>query len=303
MTAVVTPTSRFADARILVLMLHSGENEYADSRRALERQTHTNWALKVFSDLPEKEAHLALYEEIMRCGASYDIYVKLDADMVLSDDGALSRIALFYAAHPGADQVNFALHDMMSDSDIMGLITFTGRARWDLGSTEALFVDQAPAIKGQCFTVWDPRPRLALHCPDPHDFQAFHFGAHRMMKALQRQRRPKRWIQSALQWRLLGQVWRLSRREGDARRAHMMLGAWAEWKGLLGADAADYRSASLAAAFERCSARLAREDLVRIVGPWWRVSIRLHQLLYWLLSPRFLLGRAYWKYRVRATGR
>lgn len=284
-------------------MLYSGENEYAESRQALERQTHRNWELKVFSDLPEKEAHLALYAEIMRCGGSYDIYVKLDADMVLGDDGALSRIAQFYAARPDADQVNFALHDMLSDSHIMGLITFTGRARWDLGATEALFVDQTPAIPGQCFMVWDPQPRIALHCPDPHDFQAFHFGAHRMMKALQRHRSPKRWIQSSLQWRLLGKVWRLSGREGDSRRAYMMLGACAEWQGLLGADATNYRSASLAAAFERYSARLAQDDLVRIMGPWWRVSIRLRQLLYWMLSPRLLAGRAYWKYRVRAPSR
>jgi hypothetical protein len=303
MTTVPTPNSSFADAKILVLMLYSGENEYAESRQALDRQTHGNWELKVFSDLPEKEAHLALYREIMRCGGSYDIYVKMDADMVLSDDDALSRIGQFYAAHPDADQVNFALHDMMSDSHIMGLITFTGRARWDLESTEALFVDQMPVIPGHCFTVWNPQPRIALHCPDPNDFQAFHFGAHRMMKALQRHRRPKRWIQSALQWRLLGKVWRLAGRKDDARRAYMMLGACAAWRGLLGADAVNYRSASLAAAFERYSARLAQDDLIRIMGPWWRVSIRLHQLLYWLLSPRLLAGRAYWQYRLRATSR
>lgn len=302
-TIVLTPDSSFADAKILVLMLYSGENEYEDSRRALERQTHRNWELRVFSGLPDKEAHLALYEEIMRCGDTYDIYVKLDADMVLSDDDALSRIARFHAAHPDADQVSFALHDILSDSHILGLITFTGRARWDLGSTEPLFVDEMPAVPGQRFTVWDPQPPIAVHCPNPHDFQAFHFGAHRMMKALQRNRRSKRWIQSALQWRLLGRAWRLARREGDARRAFMMLGACAEWMGLLGADATNYRSASLAAAFERYSARLARDDLARIMGAWWNVSIRLHQLHYWLLSPRLLAHRAYWNYRVRAANR
>jgi hypothetical protein len=301
MTAVSTPKASRAEAKILVLMLHSGENEYGDSRRALDRQTHANWELKVISGLPEKEAHLALYEEIMRRGDSFDIYVKLDADMVLNDDDALARIAQFYAAHPDADQVNFVLHDILTDSDILGLITFTGRARWDLGSTEPLFVDEAPAIPGRCLTVWDPDPPIAVHCPYPHAFQAFHFGAHRMMKALQRRRRPKRWIQSALQWRLLGKVWRLSGREGDARRDYMMLGACAVWRGELGADATNYRSASLAAAFELYSARLARDDLVRILGAWWRVSIRLHQLPYWLLSPRFLAHRAYWKYRVRGT--
>src|SRR5262245_61272620 len=141
MTVALTPKPSLTDARILVLMLYSGENEYAESRQTLERQTHTNWELKVFSCLPEKQAHRALYEEIMLRGEAYDIYVKLDADMVLSGDDALSRIARFYAMHPSADQVNFALHDILSDSHIQGLITFTGRARWDLESTEALFVD------------------------------------------------------------------------------------------------------------------------------------------------------------------
>ncbi len=93
---------------------------------------------------------------------------------------------VLYSPHPQADQINFAVQDVMSISNIMGFLTYSPRARWSLNSDETLFVDDTPVIPGARLLVWSSPAPIALHSPSPHPCQAFHFGAHRMIKALQR---------------------------------------------------------------------------------------------------------------------
>jgi len=87
---IVRPWSRTPD--VSVLTLHSGENEFAQSKRSLENQNYKRWTHKVFSGLGNVESHQALYNEIMDNSGRYHIFLKLDADMVFADETVLEEI-------------------------------------------------------------------------------------------------------------------------------------------------------------------------------------------------------------------
>jgi hypothetical protein len=255
--------------RILVLMLYAGENELERSLASLRAQTHSRWEHRLFDNLPNKEAHEALQREVMARSAEFDLFVKLDADMVLRGPDALARIAELFRAHPGTDHARTVVHDWFSDSLIMGLHIWSNRVRWE-PSDERLFVDTAPVCPGHRLTVEsDPAP-FAEHCPDPSPHQAFFFGVHRALKALQRERPPRRFSYglSRGQWRILRGTWEHFRRSGDVRLALAVQGAELVFSGRIDASRIDDKQGAQRALFEGVAGLSARE-LERRLAPRW----------------------------------
>ena len=279
------------EKKVLVLILYSGEQELKQSLEMLRKQTYQNWEYKIFSHLQNREAHDRLYEYIMSHGEQYDIFIKLDADMVLINDEAIQAIINCFLENPNTDQLNFSVHDVMSNSRIMGLLTFSKNVRWEK-SKEILFVDHAPIIPGARFLVWGAPAPLALHCPNPHPFQAFHFGAHRMLKALQRSSHKKRWIQSALQWHLLFQVWKQLCWKKTPQLAYMMLGAYSVWGGEVEIDGNEYQSKSLEKAFKRYE-HIETSAIVALLKKRWRYVLYMHHMLYFVLWPKIAHYKIY----------
>ena len=171
--------------KVLVLILNSGEKELQESIDKLQHQTYKNWEKIVFSNLSNKVAHDTLYNYIMNHHDEYDLFVKLDADMVMTNDCVLENIVNYFEKNPNIDQGNFAVYDKMSNQNIMGLLVFTGKARWERND-EDLFVDYTPVIPGRRLLIWGRPSPVATHCLNPHLFQAFHYGVHRAMKAIQK---------------------------------------------------------------------------------------------------------------------
>jgi len=271
---------------VLVLMLNSGENEYQSSLKSLDRQTYKHIDRVVFSDLSNKEAHDTLYSYIMDNSHKYDLFVKLDADMVLINNMVLENIVQFFEPNPNVDQANFSVHDVMSDWNIMGLLAFTGRARWEIND-EKLFVDHTPKIPGKRLLIWGKPSPVALHCPDPHLFEAFHYGAHRALKAIQKGRQSKKWIQSAIQWHLLARVWRNYVKFKDKKRGMMMAGAFSVWSGEVDLEANEYSNKSLKDVFRKYT-RLKNNQMHALFKRKWEKVIRFNDFLYILLWPKIV---------------
>ncbi len=281
--------------KILILTLYSGENELAESLEVLSKQTYTNWEHKIISSLPNKEAHETLYFYIMSQSSGFDLFIKLDADMVLIGSDALASIVRFFASNPNVDQANFAVHDVLSDSRIMGLLVFSNKAKW-FENRDDLFVDHTPVIPGKRLLIWGTPAPVALHCPNPHSFQAFHFGAHRAMKALQRNRTRKNWIQSALQWHLLMQVWRRFLVQQTRELGLFMLGAYSVWRGEIDGKGNEYQNASLKKAYDKYEI-LDSRSVLNLLREEWACVLAKHDLLYVFLWPRI----KFYKFRSRIS--
>jgi hypothetical protein len=272
--------------RMLILILDCGENELKGSLGGLQKQIYKNWQKVIFSNLPNKKAHDTLYTYIMDHADEYDLFVKLDADTILRDEYALENIVKYFNDNSNVDQANFAVHDVMSDQDIMGLLVFTNKAKWN-GSNEKLFVDYTPTIPGKRLLIWGKPAPIALHCSNPHLFQAFHYGAHRAIKAIQGENNSKKWIQSALQWHLLIRVWTNFKKKKDIQRGMIMLGAFCVWSQRVDLNANEYNNQSLKMAFNRYK-DMKPDAIYQILIKKWRRVLYKNHLLYLLLWPKII---------------
>ncbi len=255
--------------RILVLTLYTGEREFERSTASLRAQTLSSWERRVIEFLPNKAAHEALQHEVMRRRGEFDLFVKLDADMVFRRPDALDGIAELFRAHPDADHARTAVHDWFSDSLVMGLHVWTSRVRWE-PSDERLFVDTAPVYPGRRLTLWSEPAPFVDHCPDPTPQQALYFGVHRALKALQRGRPVRRFSYglSRGQWQILRRTWQHFRRSGDRRLGLAVMGAELVLSGRIREVAiADKRDSADVLCDELAS--LDAGELARRLGPRW----------------------------------
>jgi hypothetical protein len=249
--AQMPATQSNGPSSVLVLTLYSGEAEYGRCREALEDQTYETWEHRVFEHLANTEAHSSLYRTILSESGNYDLFFKLDADMVLADDRVLEDLVRVFSDQPDLDHLVVAVSDWMTDTNIIGAHVFSNRVRWQEHS-ERLYVDPDPIFPGLKVVVEDPPRDLVLHAGDPSGLQAFHFGAHRALQASQAYRslRSCRPHNARVQWQCLEAVWRHFERSGDQRLGLAIVAADLIFQKKLPATANEYSDAALLAAYE-----------------------------------------------------
>ena len=212
------------DPRILICTLYSGEPQLSALKDSLGAQSVRNWTQRIFEFLPNREAHRTLYRYIMDAHGQFDVFMKIDADMVLRRASVLEEIVERFARIEDLDHAVFAVHDWAAQRNIMGLHAFSPRALWK-ESSEALFVDPEPRIPGRRLVYWNDPEAVADHMPDPSFPQAYTFGFHRALKVVQRGRVHANVAQARAQMQLLQKVWDAFCATGDARRASVLQGA------------------------------------------------------------------------------
>lgn len=208
--------------RIFVGTLACGEAELADCRQAVASQTGVAVTHVVIENLPELEAHNALWDAWDSHKVSCDLFVKIDADTVLARDTALAEVAALFA-DPEVTGAQILLHDYFTDRLIAGMNAFSPAVVFKRG-TDKLYTDRVDSnhkrvLKGEPVAHLAP---IGWHCLHPHPRQAFHFGLHRALKKQRDviQRCAEVWLQQrdeARGWALAGAKaagWRL-RKEFD----------------------------------------------------------------------------------------
>jgi hypothetical protein len=259
-----------ADApRVLVLTLRSDEQEFERSVASLRAQDYTEWDHRVFESLANREAHQALQREIMQRAGEYELFVKLDADMVFNRSSALGELVALFRETPDADHARCVVHDWFSDSMIMGLHVYSSRVRWG-ANDETLFVDTLPEFPGRQRSLWSAPAPFVDHCPDPSPRQAFFFGIHRALKAIQPDRGPSRFAYglAAGQWRILRGTWRHFLRSRDPRLALAIMGADAVLRRSIEVDHVKEKQGAFQEHFDAC-AGLDADALERRLAPSW----------------------------------
>jgi len=251
--------------RILVGTLYTGENEFEQSKRSLQRQKYKNWEQVVFKHLPNKEAHDRLYRTFMQRADKFDLFVKLDADMVFRSERSLQTLIDLFESEPELDHALLAVRDWASDTLIMGLHAFSNRAVWS-PSGEELFVDHSPSVPGKRLTTKGPPAPLVDHSPDPSPFQAYRFGVHRALKVVQRDRSSLDLFRSRMQWRLLENVRRRFAETGLRRLGLITAGAEEAFAGEVTRAAYDDTGGALRRRFEKCYADYSSDALAEIIS-------------------------------------
>ena len=174
-------------ARLLILTLDSGEAALPVLKRQLASQTFKDFEHEIISGLPNQAAHNRLYRTIADRAASFDLFLKLDADMTLRSDTALEDAVRAVDAHPDIQHFAFTVWDCFTETETLGVHVFRSGVTW--GSvTDDLFVDPDPPNVSRLVWNGPPAPFIS-HGEHVSDFECFSFGVHKFLKAAQRGRR------------------------------------------------------------------------------------------------------------------
>jgi hypothetical protein len=175
-------------ARVLILTLSTGEAALPVLTRQLRAQSFQDFEHEVISGLPKQAAHACLYQTIMERASSFDLFVKLDADMTLRADTSLAEAMHAVDEHPDAQHFAFRVWDCFTETETLGVHIFRSSVRWPPIADE-LFTDPDPPNVRRI--VWDGPPApFANHGEVVSDFECFAFGVHKFLKVAQRGRPP-----------------------------------------------------------------------------------------------------------------
>jgi hypothetical protein len=209
------PTETQKNLKILVGTLHCIENELEACLAAIQSQTYPAHDCFVISGKPNKEANDQLYQTFMDRARDVDLFIRIDADMVLCRNTFFEEVVERFTTEPDLGHLMISLYDWMTDKSIMGMHVYRCTHRWNLGA-EAYFLDLQD---GKHHIVAD-RDRLApaaVHCGDPSPFQAFHFGLHKAVKFTQLARGNVDLSHRENHWRHFKNLDRHYQRSGDRR--------------------------------------------------------------------------------------
>lgn len=243
---------------ILAGIMYCIENEYDDAIWSLGRQSFKDTDYFSVENLPNKEAHDTLYSHFMANADKYDLFLKLDADMVLCRTDFLSNVAQVMQKNSQIDDLEIGVHDFFTDRLIYGLHIYRNTVQWYI-SDETIFVDTGARIrqKVQDMKVLAP---AAWHCPNPSPFQAFHFGIHKAIKVCQTDIAE---VRAAFRQSHIGNIRRLYAQYLLRRDRRLGLAVAGAFYGLInrcGSSYADFNNADLLNAYESFQV-LAAEDL------------------------------------------
>ena len=173
-------------ARLLILTLSSGEAALPVLRRQLTVQSFSDFEHEIIEGLPNQAAHNRLYRTIMDRAASFDLFLKLDADMTFRRPTAIEEVVRVADAHPDVRHFAFPIWDCFTDEETLGVHLFGTGVSWG-EVTDDLFVDPDPPNVRQIVWQGPPAP-FVNHGEIVSDFECFAFGVHKFLKVAQRNR-------------------------------------------------------------------------------------------------------------------
>lgn len=193
--------------------MYCGEGDYAECIRALSSQVGVIVQHVVIADLPEKQAHNALWQAWRDQKHGFDMFVKLDADTVLAHDKVLLGFWNVMEANSRVTGIQAPLLDYFTGGYINGLNCFSPRVTFR-DTADELFCDRRVDVDHDIVIgstqVPDVLRPAGYHGYHPTDAQAFHFGLHRALKG---------------QTHVIEQVKQAWKRSGDRAHGLALIGA------------------------------------------------------------------------------
>jgi len=261
--------------KLLVGTLYTNENEFEECCRSINEQTYKNYDHFIIRNLPNKEAHIKLFKSFLENGDKYDVLIKVDADMVLVKETLFEGIVQKLIENKWADIYSIAVQDFFSDQLIWGLNAYRNTVRWNL-TKESLFVDRPEVPVEKYLSDNNELAPAAIHCKNPSPFQAFHYGVHRGLKVIQRDRRVKLEQSSKTHWNSLERTWLNFQKTKDTRMGLACLGAEMAYLGQFRTSDLDYSNPR----FKKILTQYVHMDFKRL-----NFELQIRRFLNWGLLP------------------
>ena len=188
--------------RILVITLHTIENEFDECVESIRRQSYQDFEHLVFHNLSSTEAHEKLYGTFMERADEFELMIKVDADMVLEDAELFDKIVDVMQRRTELDLYSIYCWDNFLDEQISGLHTFRNTVRFE--TRDPSFPDNHSVVADRSFEDKTSHGRSVIHCKNPSPLQAFHYGIHRGVKCAE-------WIRRRRFDRVAQMVWYVDR--------------------------------------------------------------------------------------------
>jgi hypothetical protein len=261
--------------RILVGTLRTVENEFEQCCDSIQKQSYGAKEHLVLSDLPNREAHITLFRTFMDRADDFDLLVKIDADMVLCRDDLFANLVDYFRDHPQIHRYSIAVHDFFTDRLIMGMNVYRNTLRWV--HDDSIFVENSSLLRlvgesgelvplpiGSTINDMEKLAPAAVHCADPSEFQAFHFGVHKGLKV--RESIDNRWQARGLEhFQNLSRTWRHFCEKRHRTLLVASLGGECALRGDFNAGDLPYTNPHVAEVFAEQFAGKSDRDLERIV--------------------------------------
>lgn len=211
--------------KILIGVLHSHEPQLEDCIRSIENQLYSyDYNYFILSGLNKLEAHDALYSKFMAESDNYDLFVKLDADMIIERQDFFQFIYSIFHNDTKLDWLRLLIYDHFLNQNISGLNIYRSSVKWTKNINN-YFTDRV-MIKATIRKDLgiDPTTIWITHCKSASMYQAFNFGFHRGVKS-SLLGDPYKIIFPKLQWIAFSRILALIKSE-QTRERLMILASW-----------------------------------------------------------------------------
>lgn len=171
--------------RVFVGTMSCGEGDLEECIKSLCFQTGVDVTHELISGLPEREAHNRLWDSWRSVKDNFDMFVKLDADTVLTHEHVLSEFWNLMSSNARITGIQAPLLDYFTDGMINGLNCFSPRVIFNESSNDLYCdrnVDHGHDIVIRSDMVPERLRPAGRHCFFSTEEQAFHFGLHRALK-------------------------------------------------------------------------------------------------------------------------
>ena len=210
---------------ILVGVLSTIENEYEECIASIQNQSYSEFDIFEIKNKPNKEAHDQLYSHFMNCCEDYWLFIKIDADMVIEDRHLFKKIVRAFTLNEKLDWLKIPVYDHFLNEHIYGVNVYRNCVKWKKNG-ELYYTDRVHMMhtirEHERWKIPDEKI-LIHHCPNPGDFQSFHFGYHRMMKAVQ----PGCFLAlyKTIHWKAMKKLVNLYESDGSMKNLYALMGA------------------------------------------------------------------------------
>ncbi len=263
--------------------MYTIENEFDECIQSIRTQTYKDYDYFIIEKLPNKKAHESLYERFMNPSDEYDLFIKIDADMVLHRPSFFGEVVDEFKNDPDLDDLEIAISDFFTNRLIYGLHIFSNRVKWNKIS-EKIFVDKS-TNQGRYRRDGSKLAPAAYHCPNPSLFQSFRYGLHKMLKVIQTDNQQLNYMASMYHWNNIINLKDHYLIAQDERLLYALLGVIAERKGKYDSTYTDFDNPNVEKLFDYYANKGSdmNNTLIKNSTKWFNIlpdSFHLNLILY-----------------------
>lgn len=172
--------------KILVGILFSNEPQFNNCIDSIKNQIYPfHFEYFIISGLPKINAHDELYKQFTSNCHNFDIFIKLDADMVIKRNDFFDYVYHLFLNNKNVDWIRILVYDYFLQSNISGLNIYSNNVKW-IKNHDNFFTDRTLDMSSVKKHIGiDPKINWISHCENPTMYQAFNFGLHRSIKIFQ----------------------------------------------------------------------------------------------------------------------